>query len=163
MRRLLKLPRGLPGHPSHPPLTGATVGAFVTASCLGAASAASLAPERTAVAWWLALVVGLVLTLPTAATGLLDWIVLEHDTPARRRATRHFVVIGCSIVFFGLAAVLGHPGYQRAVVDETGLGLTLLGLATLTYGGWLGGGLVFRDGVRVESRAAVEPVERRAD
>jgi uncharacterized membrane protein len=163
MRRPLRVLRGLPGHPSHPPLTGATVGAFVTASGLGLASAAAVAPERTAVGWWLALVVGLILTLPTMATGMLDWIVLDHDTPPRQRATRHFVVTGCAAVLFALAAVLGHAGYQRAVVDETALALTLIGLATLTYGGWLGGGLVFEHGVRVESRDAVEPIERSPD
>ena len=163
MQRFLRLVRGLPGHPSHPPLTGATVGAFVTASVLGLASAAALAPERTAVGWWLALVVGLVLTVPTMATGMLDWIVLGHDSPARQRATRHFVATGCAAVFFALAALLGHAGYERAVVDETALALTLIGLATLTYGGWLGGGLVFEQGVRVESRAAVEHVKRSPD
>jgi uncharacterized membrane protein len=138
------------------------VGAFVTASCLGAASAVSLAPARTAVGWWLALVVGLALTVPTMATGMLDWITLDDDSPARQRATRHFVATGCASVLFSLAAVLGHPGYQRAIVDETALALTLLGLATLTYGGWLGGSLVFEEGMRVERRA-VEPVERRPD
>ena len=162
MQRALQVLRGLPGHPFHPPLTGATVGAFVTASCLGAASAVSLAPDRTAVGWWLALVVGLMLAVPTMATGMLDWIALDHDSPVRRRATRHFVATGCAAVLFTLATVLGHPGYQRAVVDETALGLTLLGLATLTYGGWLGGHLVFVDAVRVEPRA-VEPVERGSD
>lgn len=163
MRRAVQLLRGLPGHPSHPPLTGATVGAFVTASLLGVASAADLAAERTALGWWLALVVGLVLTVPTVATGMLDWIVLGHDSPARQQATRHFVTTICAGVFFALAALLGHAGYQRAVVDETALALTLVGLATLTYGGWLGGGLVFEQGVRVESHAAVEQVERSPD
>lgn len=163
MRGLLRLLRGLPGHPSHPPLTGATVGAFVTAAGLGVASAASIAPERTAVGWWLALVVGLALTTPTAATGVLDWVVLDHDSPVRRAATAHFVAIVCAAVLFLAAAVLGHAGYEREVVDETALGLTLAGLAALAYGGWIGGSLVFADGVRVEARDAVEPVERRTD
>ena len=155
--------RGLPGHPSHPPLTGATVGAFVTAAGLGLASALSIAPARTAVGWWLALVAGLLLTVPTALTGVLDWARLEHGSPARGTATRHFVVLACATLFFGLAALLGHAGYQRAVVDGTALALTLIGLATLAYGGWLGGSLVFEQGVRVERRGAVEPVERRPD
>ena len=163
MWRVVQPLRGLPGHPSHPPLTGATVGAFVTASVLGVASAAAVAPERTAGGWWLALIVGLLLTVPTMATGMLDWIVLGHDSPARQLATRHFVATACAVVFFALAAVLGHTGYQRAVVDETALALTLIGLAALTYGGWLGGGLVFEQGVRVESGATVEQVQRSPD
>jgi uncharacterized membrane protein len=158
-----KLLRGLPGHPSHPPLTGATVGAFVTAACLGVASAVSIAPERTATGWWLALVVGLLLTVPTALTGVLDWVAVDPDSPVRRRATRHFVVIVCATTFFLAAAALGYAGYERGVVDETALGLTLVGLATLAYGGWHGGSLVFVDGVRVEARDAVERVERRTD
>jgi uncharacterized membrane protein len=107
--------------------------------------------------------VGLVLTVPTMATGMLDWIVLDHGSRERQRATKHFVATGCAAVFFALAAVLGHAGYQRAVVDETALTLTLVGLATLMYGGWLGGALVFEHGIRVEPRAGVEPVERIPD
>jgi uncharacterized membrane protein len=89
MRRPLRLLRGGSGHPSHPPLTSATVGAFVTPSVLGLASVAALAPERTAVGWWLALIVGLVLTVPTMATGMLDeqefMSAFECDEPSRDR------------------------------------------------------------------------------
>jgi uncharacterized membrane protein len=144
-----ELVRGPRGHPSHPPLTGATIGAYVTAALLGAASAVGIAPEQTAVGWWLALVVGLLVTGPTAITGLADWIVLDPRSPLRRTGTAHLVTVGSATLAFLIAAVVGHDGYRRTVVDETALGLTLIGLALLTVGGWLGGSMVFGHAMRV--------------
>jgi uncharacterized membrane protein len=66
--------QGLPGHPLHPPLTDATVGIYTLASAAGVLSALSVTERNMATAWWLALVVGLVVTAPTALTGLIDWL-----------------------------------------------------------------------------------------
>jgi uncharacterized membrane protein len=141
--------RGSRGHPSHPPLTGATIGAYVTAGCLGVASAAGIASSRAAVAWWLALVVGLVATAPTAVTGVVDWIGIDPSSVLRRTGTAHLVTMGASTLAFLFALVVGYDGYRRAVVTPTALGLTLIGLGLLTVGGWLGGSMVFGHGMRV--------------
>jgi uncharacterized membrane protein len=149
-----ELVRGPKGHPSHPPLTGATIGAFVTASSLGAASALGLAATETAVSWWLALLVGLFLTVPTAITGLADWVGLDRRSALRRTGSAHLVAMGSSTVAFLLAAVVGYDGYRREVVTSTALGLTLIGLGLLILGGRLGGSLVFVHGMRVADEPA---------
>jgi hypothetical protein len=65
--------RGLPGHPSHPPLTDATIGIYTFATVAAVLNKLGIAEEALAQAWWLALVVGLIVNAPTAVTGIVDW------------------------------------------------------------------------------------------
>jgi uncharacterized membrane protein len=50
---------------------------------------------------------------------------------------------------FLAAALVGHDGYTRGSVGTGAFVLTLIGLALLTTGGWLGGAVVFVHGMRV--------------
>jgi uncharacterized membrane protein len=52
-------------------------------------------------------------------------------------------------VFFLLAAVFGHGSYTGHHVSTGPFLLTLVGFVLLTTGGWLGGSIVFRYGMRV--------------
>jgi uncharacterized membrane protein len=147
--KLSDLVRGLPGHPLHPPLTDATIGLYTGAAVLGVLSALGVSEANTATAWWLALVLGLVVTGPTALTGLADWLTIRRGTPLWRTATAHLLSMVTATVFFLLAAVFGHGGYVDGEVGGGPLVLTLVGYAFLTLGGWLGGGIVFVHGMRV--------------
>ena len=64
--RLSYLVKGFPGHPLHPPLTDATIGIYTAATVFAVLSVLGVSEGNTATAWWLALVVGLVVTGPTA-------------------------------------------------------------------------------------------------
>jgi uncharacterized membrane protein len=143
------LVRGFPGHPLHPPLTDATIGIYTLASILGLLGALGVSEASMSKGWWLALVVGLATTAPTALTGLVDWLSLTSGTPLWRTATSHMVAMLTATVFFGLAAILGHRGYAHGDVNGSGLALTLVGFAVLTVGGWLGGSIVYVHGMRV--------------
>jgi len=68
--KLSYLIRGLPGHPLHPPLTDATIGAYTAATVMAFASVVGISNQPAAHGWWLALVVGLIVTSLTALTGL---------------------------------------------------------------------------------------------
>jgi uncharacterized membrane protein len=141
--------RGLPGHPLHPPFTDATVGIYTAATVCAVLSALGVSDTNTAAAWWLLLVIGLVVTVPTALTGLVDWLGIERGTPLWRTATSHGLAMVTATVFFLLAAVFGHGGYVDAEVTGGALAFTLIGFGCLTLGGWLGGTIVFVHGMRV--------------
>jgi uncharacterized membrane protein len=87
--KVRELLTGLPGHPTHPPLTDATIGLYTGAAAFAVLSAVGVSEENLAIAWWLALVAGLVVTVPTAGTGLLDWLKIGRRTPLWRTATAH--------------------------------------------------------------------------
>jgi len=140
---------GLPGHPLHPPLTDATIGIYTAATACGVLSVLGVSGHNTAIAWWLALVIGLVVTVATALTGLVEWLQLTRGTPLWRTATAHMLSMVAATVFFLLAAIWGHGGYVDAAVDAGPLVLTLVGFGLLTLGGWLGGAIVFVHGRRV--------------
>ena len=150
-RRLdpLVLVRGLPGHPLHPPLTDATIGMYVLAAGLAIIGKAGGIQLAAAKGMWLALIGGLIMSVPTALTGLVDWLWIEWGTPRWRTATFHLTAMVSAVVLFALAAWRQYDGYQHGHVTTGGLILTLCGAAVLTVGGWLGGSVVFVHGTRV--------------
>jgi len=165
MRALLALLRGPNWHPLHPPFTDATIGAYAVASVLGIVAVAGGSTGRTTTGWWLALLVGLCLTVPTAVTGLVDWLQITWWTPLWRVATSHMVAMLVASAFFLAALLVGHGDYTAGSLGSGPLALTLVGFATLMLGGWLGGTVVFVYGMRVLGLAqapaleAVKPVE----
>jgi uncharacterized membrane protein len=153
-RRLdpLILVRGLPGHPLHPPLTDATIGMFILAAGLAIVGKAGGIQLAAGKGMWLALIGGLIAAIPTALTGLVDWLSIQWGTPRWRTATLHLTAMVTAVALFALAAWRQYHGYQQGQVTTGGLILTLCGAAVLTTGGWLGGSLVFVHGTRVVSR-----------
>jgi uncharacterized membrane protein len=155
----VNLLRGLPGHPLHPPLTDATIGIYTASTAFALLSVLGVSERNTATAWWLALVVGLVVSVPTALAGLLDWVQIPRGTPLWRTATSHFAAMVTATVLFLVAAIVGHGAYVDGEAAGGGLILTLTGFAALTLGGWLGGTIVFVHGMRVLNLVD-EPTER---
>src|SRR3954453_13581221 len=137
------LVHGLPGHPLHPPLTDATIGMFVLAAGLGITGKAGAIADQAGPAMWPALVGGLIVAVPTAASGMADWLVLPWGSERWRTATWHLTAMVSAVVLFALAAWQQHPGYRDGDVTTGGLILALAGAVVLTVGGWLGGKLVF--------------------
>jgi uncharacterized membrane protein len=161
--KLLHLVRGFPGHPLHPPMTDATIGAYTAATVLAALGAAGVAEEALAKGWWITLLVGLGFGGLAALTGLADWLSISWGTPLWRTATFHMLVMVVATLLFVLAAIVGYGGYEDAEVGAGALALVLPAYAVLTIGGWLGGSIVFVHGMRVLSlpdepaRRAVTP------
>ena len=104
---------GLPGHPLHPPLTDATIGMFVLATGLAAIGSFGALDSAAGKACWLALLGGLAIALPTAATGFADWLRLPWGSAAWRTATWHLTVMLCAVSLFAVSAWLQHSGYER--------------------------------------------------
>ncbi|HYY65074.1 MAG TPA: DUF2231 domain-containing protein [Gaiellaceae bacterium] len=157
--KLSYLWRGLPGHPIHPPLTDATIGTYTFATVAAVLSKVGIAEHSSAQGWWLALVIGLIVTGLTALTGFADWLELEWGSELWKTATLHMSAMLTATVFFLIAALAGHGGYVDHSVTTGSFILTLVGFAFLTLGGWLGGAVVFVHGMRVLNLVS-EPSER---
>ena len=141
--------RGFPGHPLHPPLTDVTIGAYTTATVLAVLARLGVSEQSLTHGWWIALLVGLGATVPTALTGFADWLEISRGTPLFRTATVHLGVMLLATASFLVAASVGHDGYAQGDVNGGGLVFTLIGWGILTVGGWLGGSIVFVHGMRV--------------
>jgi uncharacterized membrane protein len=157
--KLRYLIQGLPGHPLHPPLTDATIGAYAVASALALADVTGLSSRAAAHGWWLAIIVGLIFTVPTALTGLVDWLRLSWGSPIWWTATWHMTSMLTATVLFGITALVGHDDFQAGDVAALPFVLTVAGFGALTVGGWLGGSVVYVHGMRVLNLLQ-EPTER---
>jgi uncharacterized membrane protein len=152
---LLRLIKGRPGKPSHPPLTDASIGAYTAGVVMLVLGALGLEEEQMAHGALLAISVGLVLAAPTAITGLLDWLELPKDTPMRRMATIHLFVMVTATVLFALTWLAQLDGYKDDVVKGLALVVGLIAFACLAVGGNIGGANVFVYGIRVLKREDV--------
>jgi len=142
---------GLPGHPIHPPLTGMTIGTYAFATFAAILSKAGVAPHGFAAGWWLALVVGLIGSVLTVATGFLDWLTITWWTPLWKTTTLHALAMATASVCFGIALAIGHGGYVDGRVSTGAFVLTLAGFGVLGTGGWIGGAVTYVHGMRVLS------------
>jgi uncharacterized membrane protein len=152
MSTVIGLIKGLPGKPSHPPLTDASIGAYTVGVAMLVLGALGVEEEQMAHGSLLAISGGLLLALPTALTGLLDWLDVEKGTPARTMATIHLFTMLSATVLFALTWIVQLDGYKDDVV-KTGAWILGLGAESLlAAGGYIGGSLVFVYGVRVLKR-----------
>jgi uncharacterized membrane protein len=162
--KLSYLWHGLPGHPLHPPLTGATLGTYTFATVAAFAEVVGITENAGAYGWWIALIAGLIFTVPTALTGLADWLTITWRSHLWWTATYHLLSMVTATVFFALAAIFGHGAYTHGNVSSGAFVLTLIGFGFLALGGWLGGAVVYVYGMRVlnlvnePTKRAVSPV-----
>lgn len=150
--RLVDLIRGFPGKPSHPPLTDAAIGAYTVGVAMLVAGALGLEEEGMARGSLLAISGGLIVTVPTALTGLLDWLQIEKGTAARTLATTHLIVMVSATALFVATWLAQQPGYEDGQVETLGWILGAAAETVLTVGGYLGGTLVYIYGIRVLDR-----------
>src|SRR5215217_1229646 len=118
-----ELIKGWPGKPSHPPLTDASIGAYTVGVAMLVLGALGVEEEQMAHGSLLAVGGGLVLALPTALTGLLDWLDIPKGTPARTTATVHLLVMLSATVVFALAFIAQLDGYDDGNVETLALAL----------------------------------------
>ena len=141
--------RGFPGHPLHPPLTDATIGIYTFAMAAAVLSKVGITEQKTAQAWMLALIAGVIISAPTAITGFADWLQISRGTPLWRVATAHMIAMLIATGFFLVAIGAGYSDGMDGAVANGAFVLTLIGYLVLTAGGWLGGSVVFHYGMRV--------------
>jgi len=146
---VLSLIRGSSGHPSHPPLTDVAIGSYTFAIAALIANKFGFEEAITAGAGFYALLLGLAATAGAVITGFADYLQMSDGTPLKKTATYHWTVMACATVFFVATAWFLHGGYDHGDVSTTALVLGLVGYGLMSVGGWLGGAVVFKHGMRV--------------
>jgi nitrite reductase/ring-hydroxylating ferredoxin subunit/uncharacterized membrane protein len=127
------------GHPLHPALVGVPIGAWASAAGLDLSGTSSRAAR------WL-VGFGIVAAVPSALTGLTDWLTTSG---AERR-------VGSVHASFNSMALLLYTGSwlaRRRGDERRGVALAMAGLAATSAAGWLGGHLAYALGVGVDTTA----------
>src|SRR4051812_49523034 len=100
---------------------------FVLASGLAVIGYCGAIQDAAGKGCWLALIGGLIVAVPTAATGFADWVTLEWGSPRWRTATLHLTAMVTAVGLFAVAAWLQHSGYRDGDVTTGGLVFSLAG------------------------------------
>ena len=146
---LVELLRGGRGHPMHPPLTDASLGAYtvgtiaVLLGCLGIEEAAM------AKVAFLAIVIGLVVSVATIVTGFLDYLKISRGTPLWNTATLHWVLMALANGAFIVAAVFLQDAYSTGDLGVVAGVVTIGAFLVVASGAYVGGTAVYWYGMRV--------------
>ena len=133
------------GHQLHPLLTDVPIGAFTGATLLDLLGGRRAQPAANLLA-----AVGVASAVPTAAAGLADWS--DTSGPGRRIGVVHAAANLVGIGFYVSSISARRRGNR---LSATALGL--IGMGTMSIGGYLGGHLTFVRGVGVNHTFMEEP------
>jgi uncharacterized membrane protein len=144
---------GAYGHPVHPALVALPIGAWVASVVFDVASLL-VSDGRFLVegARWL-IALGVLGAVVAALAGFLDLVAIPGGTRAFRIAIAHMSVNLVVTALFGVGFALRAGSTDQEQVGWGPLALSAVALAGLAVGGWLGGTLAFRYGVRVADEA----------
>lgn len=95
------------------------------------------------------IVLGLLSTIPAAATGLADWIDIKREKPAWKLGLIHAGLNGVVVLVFVLNLVLRLRESAQAVVGMVPLILSAAGAGLALLSVWVGARMVFHHGVSV--------------
>lgn len=98
---------------------------------------------------FIAIVAGIVTGLLAGVVGMVDYTDIRDDHPAKKVATLHMVLNLVALGLFGMGAGLRYGDLDAGKTATLPFVVSLVALAVLSYSGYLGGHLVYADGVGV--------------
>src|SRR2546423_7526061 len=137
------------GHPIHPMLVHFPIGLFFLSLLLDIASFVFPNGSNLVLASFDAISLGVVTALLAAVPGFADYTDIRRDHPAKRTATAHMIL---NLILVALYAVNLGVRFSADVdlrVHPLAFVLSLVGVALLSISGYLGGRLVYDDGIAV--------------
>ena len=147
--------RGFSGKPFHPPLTDATLGAYLLASAFDVvsylASSQSWAHDLYR-AGTFALIFGAISSVATVLTGFWDWLrSTQKGTQVRRTANAHAWTMVAMTMAVVVNLVLRLPEPDAVATPGPQLAASLVTLVLAVIGGMIGGSLVYDYGFNVQN------------
>jgi len=137
------------GHPLHPALVHFPIGLFLLSLILDIASYLWTTPNNLFHAAYYAMLFGFIGAALAALAGLADWSDIRLDHPARKTATLHMIFNLTVIALFGINLFLRSRPPELARVPLPFLMLSLVGSGMILVSGYLGGTLVYDNGIGV--------------
>jgi uncharacterized membrane protein/nitrite reductase/ring-hydroxylating ferredoxin subunit len=136
-------------HPLHPMLVHFPIGLFILSLLLDLASFAFPSTPNLVREAFYAMLLGIVGALIAAVPGFVDYTDIRDDHPGKRTATAHLTL---NLIVVGLYGI--NLGVRSSTLDvlKTPAGpliLSLVGIALLSMSGYLGGRLVYDEGISV--------------
>jgi|SRR5438309_6673366 len=148
-------PASIKKHPVHPMLVGFPIGLWVFALVCDVVHAVSGSAIWQTVATF-CVAGGIVGALLAAVPGLIDYFSID-EAEMRRIANLHLAVNLGAVVIFAINFWLR---LRLPAESNVPLGLSVVGVLAIGFGGWLGGEMVYVKGMAVE---AVEKLTKKTE
>jgi nitrite reductase/ring-hydroxylating ferredoxin subunit/uncharacterized membrane protein len=128
------------GHPLHPALTDVALACWMGSGLLDLLGEDRASRRLTGL--------GVLTAIPTAAAGATDYVALGTAARPKRLGAVHAVANGAATALYAASWLARRTGDRRR-----GVTLGALGAAVVSFGGYLGGHLAYRNAVGVDRNA----------
>ncbi len=136
-------------HPVHPMLVHFPIGLFILSLFLDLASLAFPSVPNLVRDSFYAILVGITTALFAAVPGFVDYTDIRSDHPAKRTATAHMTLNLLVVALYGINLGVRSSMLADSKIPLLPLVLSLVGVALLSASGYLGGRLVYDEGISV--------------
>lgn len=136
-------------HPVHPMLVHFPIGLFILSFILDLASLAFPSVPNLVRDSFYAMLVGVITALIAAVPGFVDYTDIRSDHPAKRTATAHMILNLMAVALYGINLGLRSSMLADSKITLLPLVFSLAGVALLSASGYLGGRLVYDEGIAV--------------
>ena len=136
-------------HPIHPMLVHFPIGFFILSLLLDLAS--FLFPDAPYIlrSSFYAMLLGVITALIAAIPGFVDYGDIRNDHPGKRTATAHMTLNLLVVAVYGINLGLRSSALADSKISMASLLLSLVGVGLLSASGYLGGKLVYDQGIAV--------------
>ena len=136
-------------HPIHPMLVHFPIGFFILSLLLDLAS--FLFPDAPYIlrSSFYAMLLGVITALIAAIPGFVDYGDIRNDHPGKRIATAHMTLNLLVVAVYGINLGLRSSSLADSKISMAALLLSLVGVGLLSASGYLGGKLVYDQGIAV--------------
>ena len=147
-------------HPLHPLIVHVPIGLWLLGGLFDVASrVVDEQPWLVRGAFHVTLL-GVIGALLAAVPGFVDYSDIRSDHPAKRVAAWHMRLNLAAVALYVLGLVLRYPELDAARTPAAALAISLLALALVMVSGYLGGVLVYDDGIGVGRHRRDTPTPR---
>jgi uncharacterized membrane protein/nitrite reductase/ring-hydroxylating ferredoxin subunit len=136
-------------HPIHPMLVHFPIGLLLLSFILDLASLVCSEVPKLVASSFYAMLLGTITALMAAVPGLVDYSDIRRDHPGKRTATAHMILNLIAVVLYGINLWIRAPALGDAKISWLPFILSIIGIGLLCASGYLGGRLVYDEGIAV--------------
>jgi len=147
-------------HPIHPMLVHFPIGLLLLSFLIDLASLAFPSVPNLVRDSFYAMLLGLIMALVAAVPGLVDYTDIRSDHPGKRTAIAHMILNFMLVVVYGINLGVRSSSLLDPKISMGPLILSFIGVGLLSASGYLGGRLVYDQGIAVGRHKRHMPTPR---
>jgi uncharacterized membrane protein/nitrite reductase/ring-hydroxylating ferredoxin subunit len=136
-------------HPIHPMLVHFPIGFLVLSFLLDLVSLAFPEVPNLVRGSFYAMLLGIITALLAAVPGFVDYSDIRRDHPGKVTATRHMILNLMVVPIYGINLWIRSSALSDPKISLPALLLSIIGVGLLSVSGYLGGRLIYDEGIAV--------------